>query len=1041
MKKYDASIRRKVLTGAVVLAAVVTFIFGINALSEGLLVLAVVDLSVSAFSVGVILAMHKRPGSLVPNWAFTVIMTSFFVYLFASGGHGGTGLLFMLLIPLATPLFLGWKGGVAVSLVGLVACAGVAIWGSVVSPLPGTPAGPLLARMGAIYLVALVLAVLYDSGMQRAYREQTRAREALRQSEERYRTILEETGDGYFELDLAGNLVFANNAMMRLLGCSWEEATGLSYKIFAPTEEEAKDVFKAYNRMYKTGEPLLDYPSRIVRRDGSHGFGETSAFLIRNECGEIVGFRGVRRDITERRRAEEALRESEERYRTLFERITSPILVIDTDGNYVDCNEATLGFLECTRDGLIGKNVKDYSRLGSDEQLLQEHRRLWAEGGRIDTEHCVNGKVKTLDLTITPGTWQGQAVVFGLGSDITERRQAEEALKVQHAYFQQLFDGSPDAVVMLDTEDRVVKANRGFSDLFGYATDEAIGQPINYLVAMEEDMSESSSLSEAVLHGRIVRREVVRRRKDGSPVSVSVVGYPIRFNDEPVGIYVIYTDITERKLAEEKLQESNVRFDQLAEQSLTWIWEVDAQGRYTYASEVVEKVAGYRPEDVVGRMHFYDLHPEDGRMAFKAAAMEIFERKEPIVEMVNPIQTRDGGTVWVSTNGIPVLDSDGLLLGYRGSDADITRRKEAEEALRCSEERYRTILEEMEDSYFEVDLGGHVTFVNNSACRDLGYSKEELIGMSYKQFVAEDDIESVFRMFREVYESGTLNKGFSWKTIRKDGSRGFAETSVSPLRDDNGDIIGFRGVGRDVTEHRRMQEQLMLTDRLASIGQLTSGIAHELNNPLTGVIGFSDLLLRRDLPADVKEDLETVNREAKRTSTVVKGLLAFARQQEIEKTPLDINCTIEEVLRLRAYEQRVNNIEVDTRFAPDLPQISGNGAQLQQVFMNIIINAEHAMLGAHARGRLSIVTEWVGETVRASITDDGPGITASDMKRLFNPFFTTKEVGKGTGLGLSISHGIVTDHGGIIYAESAQGKGARFVVELPVDMGSNGGHV
>ena len=346
----------------------------------------------------------------------------------------------------------------------------------------------------------------------------------------------------------------------------------------------------------------------------------------------------------------------------------------------------------------------------------------------------------------------------------------------------------------------------------------------------------------------------------------------------------------------------------------------------------------------------------------------------------------------------------------------------------------------MEDSYFEADLGGHVTFVNNSACRDMGYSKEELIGMSYKQFVAEEDIESVFRMFREVYESGTLNKGFSWKTVRKDGSHGFAETSVSPLRDDSGEIIGFRGVGRDVTEHRRMQEQLMLTDRLASIGQLTSGIAHELNNPLTGVIGFSDLLLRRDLPADIKEDLETVNREAKRTSTVVKGLLAFARQQEIEKTPLDINCTIEEVLRLRSYEQRVNNIEVDTRFAPDLPEISGNGAQLQQVFMNIIINAEHAMLGAHARGRLSIVTEWVGETVRVSITDDGPGITASDMKRLFNPFFTTKEVGKGTGLGLSISHGIVTDHGGSIYAESEPGKGAMFVVELPVNMGSDGGH-
>ena len=591
-------------------------------------------------------------------------MSTFFVYLFASGGHGGTGLLFMLLIPLAAPLFLGWKSGVAVSLTGLTACAMVAVWGSVTSPFPGIPEGTLLARLAAIYLVSLFLSSLYDSGMQKAYAEEARAREALHESEERYRTILDETGDGYFELDLAGNLAFANDAMLRLLGCSWEEATGLSYKVFAPTEGEARTGFEDFNRMYKTGEPLLGYPSRIVRRDGSYGFGETSAFLIRNAAGEITGFRGVRRDITE--------------------------------------------------------------------------------------------------------------------------------------------------------------------------------------------------------------------------------------------------------------------------------------------------------------------------------------------------------------------------------------RKEAEEALRRSEERYRTILEEMDDSYFETDLGGRITFVNNSTCRNLGYSQDELIGMSYKGFTAEEDIESVFRIFHEVHKEGTLNRGFSWKMVRKDGSHGFAETSVSPLRDDNGEIIGFRGVGRDVTERRRMQEQLTLTDRLASIGQLTSGIAHELNNPLTGIIGFSDLLLRRELPADIMEDLEIVNREAKRTSGVVKGLLAFARQQETEKRPLDINCIIQEVLRLRAYEQRVNNIEVETRFSTDLPEIVGNGAQLQQVFMNIIINAEHAVLGAHGRGRFTIVTERVGDVVRASIADDGPGISAGNMKRLFNPFFTTKEVGKGTGLGLSICHGIVTEHRGSIYAESEPGKGARFVVELPV-VGSNGG--
>jgi two-component system NtrC family sensor kinase len=304
--------------------------------------------------------------------------------------------------------------------------------------------------------------------------------------------------------------------------------------------------------------------------------------------------------------------------------------------------------------------------------------------------------------------------------------------------------------------------------------------------------------------------------------------------------------------------------------------------------------------------------------------------------------------------------------------------------------------------------------------------------MSYKDFTTEDYVKSVFQIFNEVYRTGVPNKGFHWKIIRKDGSHGFIDASVTILRNDKGEIIGFSGVGRDITERMKMEQQLMLTDRLASIGQLAAGIAHELNNPLTSVIGFSDLLLERDLPADVKGDLETVNQEARRATNIVKGLLAFAREQRIEKALEDINSIIQGVLQLRFYEQRVSNIEVATRFDPDLPEVMGNGAQLQQVFINIIINAEQAMLETHDRGKLTIVTEQVGDMVRASITDDGPGISPDNMKKLFHPFFTTRGVGKGTGLGLSICHGIVTEHGGKIYAQSELGKGATFAVELPI---------
>jgi len=229
-----------------------------------------------------------------------------------------------------------------------------------------------------------------------------------------------------------------------------------------------------------------------------------------------------------------------------------------------------------------------------------------------------------------------------------------------------------------------------------------------------------------------------------------------------------------------------------------------------------------------------------------------------------------------------------------------------------------------------------------------------------------------------------------------------------------------------------MEEQLIVTDRLASIGELSSGIAHEINNPLTSVIGFSDLVLGKDIPDDVKEDLRVINREAQRTAGVVRNLLTFARKHAPEKKPMDINKTIQTVLELRAYEQKVNNIQVNTQFAPDLPEITADGFQLQQVFLNIIINAEHFMTEAHGRGTLTITTELVEDIIRASFADDGPGIAEENLGYLFDPFFTTKEVGKGTGLGLSISYGIITEHGGRIWAESELGKGATFVVELPI---------
>ena len=359
-------------------------------------------------------------------------------------------------------------------------------------------------------------------------------------------------------------------------------------------------------------------------------------------------------------------------------------------------------------------------------------------------------------------------------------------------------------------------------------------------------------------------------------------------------------------------------------------------------------------------------------------------------------------------------------------------RKRMGEKLQESEEKLRRMFESVADGIVVIDLNGAIVEVNERAL-EMGnlHSKDELLGKAFNEFIAPSEHEKAITKMQELLERGTV-RDVEFTAVRPDGSGFPFEVSGNVLRDASDNPIGFIVVMRDITERKRMQAQLLVTDRLASLGELASGIAHELNNPLTSIIGFAQLLLVKDLSDDVKEDVKVINKEAKRTAEVVRNFLTFARKYEPERKPVDVNNVIQTVLALRAYEQKVNNIQVDTRFASDLPEVMADDFQLQQVFLNIVINAEHFMIEAHGKGNLNITTERVGDIIRASFADDGPGIAKENIGHLFDPFFTTREVGKGTGLGLSICHGVIAEHGGRIYAESKLGKGATFVVELPV---------
>jgi PAS domain S-box-containing protein len=372
-------------------------------------------------------------------------------------------------------------------------------------------------------------------------------------------------------------------------------------------------------------------------------------------------------------------------------------------------------------------------------------------------------------------------------------------------------------------------------------------------------------------------------------------------------------------------------------------------------------------------------------------------------------------------------------------EAAEAEHKRTKEMLRQSEEKYRTILQEMDDGYYEVDLAGNYIFFNDVICTRLGYSREQLTGLNYRVYTPREDVRDVFKVYNEVYRTGKPRRWYPAVNVAKDGTRIFIENSILPMRNSDGKIIGFRGINRDVTERKRMEEErrqlekrAQFASRLASVGEMASGIAHEINNPLTGVIGYAQLLLQEDLPENIRKDLETINDGAQRVSNVIQRLLAFARQTKPQRTYVNINDVVATTLDLRAYHLQTSNIKVITQLDADLPITVADAGQLQQVFLNLIVNAETEMKLAGIPGRLTVKTQHIDSLIRISFRDNGPGIAEENLERIFDPFFTTRQVGQGTGLGLSVCYGIISEHGGRIYAESKRGKGATFIVELPI---------
>jgi two-component system cell cycle sensor histidine kinase/response regulator CckA len=751
--------------------------------------------------------------------------------------------------------------------------------------------------------------------LEKEIRELKAVSESLRKSEQKYRRILNGMEEEYYEVDLAGNFTYFNEATCRNYGYTPDELLGVNYRTYM-SPETAKKLNEVFKGVYRTGIPAKAVSYEVIRKDGSKRINEISVSLMRNPMGVPIGFYGISRDRTELTRTEQALRESEESYRSIMEL-------------------------------------------------------------------------------------------------------------------------APDAIVIARAKDgRYVQVNEAFSQTTGYSPEEAIGRTALEL-NLYPDPAERDRLLDALRrNGRLDGLEIQFQGKDGTIMHDLVSARPIRFKSEDC-VLVMATVITPLKEAQGALRESEEKYRNILETMEEGYWECDLPGNFTFFNDALCGIHGYPREELMGMNNrTYSSAPEAKRIygIFK----EVYRTGVSAKVVDYEIFKKDGEKRIIELSASPLRNGSGDPFGFRGITRDVTERRMAERALRESQEKYRLLVENASEAIY-ITQDGVVKFPNPKTISLTGYSTAELGQMPFLSLVHPKDRDVV----RELQDRETgREEGPSVYSFRIDNKQG--ETLWVEL---NALVIHWEGRPatlnflRDVTTQKRMEAQLLQAKKMEAIGTLAGGIAHDFNNLLMGIQGNASLML-----LDVADghphfqNLKSIEKMVQDGSRLTKQLLGVARGGKYEVRTTDFNQLIEAGAEL--FGRTRKEISIHMRLQENLWPVEIDQGQIEQVLLNLYVNAWHAMPEG---GDLYIQTKNLilgqetttpyglksGKFVRVSVTDTGIGMDEATLKRVFDPFFTTKEMGRGTGLGLASAYGIIRNHNGIINVYSKKGEGTTFEIYLP----------
>ena len=638
--------------------------------------------------------------------------------------------------------------------------------------------------------------------------------ERLRQSEERYRSIIEQMADGYFETDLNGKFTFVNDAECRITSYPREELIGNDSRLFAD-KAYYKKMYRLFVDVYKTDKPITAYDVELTTKDGKRAIHEISVSLMKNKNGEIIGFRGISRDVTERKLAEEALRQSEEKYRTIIESINDAYYETDLSGNLIFMNDILCKHRGYTREELTGKNSRMFQDDVNFKKTVEFYTEIYKTGVPSILEmECVKKDgtkgIYELSLSLIRDKDGKKTGFRGISRDITKRKQMENLLKESEEKYRTILEEMNDGYFEVDLTGKYTFITETNARLLATTPEKLLGKDSSEYMVKEDIPLVRGAFNKIYKTGKPERNITYRAlHKDGTIGIAELSGFPRK--DEKgniIGFRGIARDITERKQMEEALRQSEEKYRNILYSIQEGYFELDLAGNYTFVNDANCRLLGYSRDEIIGMNTRQHMPHEDNYKKVSQAYTKLFLTGKPIESLEIFSVKKDGTPVIYETSVTLIKDAQGKANGFRGVSRDITQRKHMEESLRQSEERYRTIIEQMEDGYFETDLSGRFTFVNDAECRNTGYSCEEIIGKKSSLFVDEKTYKELFNLFSNIYQTGKPIKSYDLALFKKDGTRTYNEISVNLIRNAQGESVGFRGIARDVTERKRQEEQI-----------------------------------------------------------------------------------------------------------------------------------------------------------------------------------------------------------------------------------------